>query len=162
MNEERVKDMIGKLYLNSSERQSYGQRMLESFLHCSHPSAYNVHKLPMSVLHIMSAHKYNPLGLNDCDSIAMRYAKCAIAHTYLNCPKELRPVEDEETGDCSASKRLMNHCVNVMFRQPVVNEDSLNKLKRFMRSAAVSYKLTPSRVRPTTHWYTAFANWFVF
>lgn len=153
--------MIEQLYLRNTDQYSYGQHLLAAFVHCSKPSAFNVHKLPFEVLHMMSAHKYSPIGPMDCQANAMKYAKCALAHTYLHCPKEYRPIEDEETGDCGASRRLTNHCVSLATSNIAGNDQSFKTLKRLMRSAAVSYKLK-RRWQPTTHWYTAFVNWFVF
>lgn len=154
--------MIEQLYPNNTVQYSFGQHLLAAFLHCSKPYAFNVQKLPFEVLHMMTAHKYSPIGPMDCQANAMKYAKCALAHTYLHCPKEYWLIEDQETGDCAASLRLTDHCVSLATKNLVGSDQSLMMIKRFMRSAAISYKLKPRRWQPTTNWYTAFVNWFVF
>lgn len=161
--------MIDKLYSSGPDNRVYGQQLNASFVHCSRPSAYNVAKLPPSVLHMMTAHRYNPREPLDCPRNAMKYTKCALAHVYLNCPPQHWLVEDEETGNCGASQRLTSHCVAIISRllnsSGAAPDDTLDRLQNMMRSASVGFKQKRCRVRrwnPSTHWYTAFINWLVF
>lgn len=161
--------MIDQLYSGGPDKRIYGYQLNASFVHCSRPNAYDVAKLPTAVLHMMTAHRYNPREPLDCPKHAMRYTKCALAHVYLHCPPQHRLVEDEETGNCGASLRLTNHCVAIVTRllnsSAAPQDDSLDRLHSMMHSASVGFKQKRCRVRrwhPSTHWYTAFINWLVF